>query len=149
MTETLPTLTVVAGVMQQAGCFLVCQRHHASAFGLKWEFPGGKVEPGETAEEALQRELREELGIETQIGAALYRTCHAYPGTYIVQLLFYQVTSVAGSPQNLAFENIRWGSLAALDGLDFLEGDAAFLAALKQGRLAGPALPDTTFQSQP
>ena len=138
MPEAFPTLTVVAGVIRQGECFLVCQRHRDSAFGLKWEFPGGKVEAGETAEEGLRRELREELGIEARIGSALYHTAHAYPGKYTVQLLFYQVVSYTGTPHNLAFEDIRWAPLTALTGLDFLEGDAELIAALRQGHLRTP-----------
>ncbi len=138
MTDTLPTLTVVAGVLWQAGRVLVCQRHRESAFGLQWEFPGGKVEPGEAPEEGLQRELREELGIEAQIGSVLYRACHAYPGKYVVHLTFYQVKSFTGAPRNLTFESIRWALPADLNGADFLAGDAEFIAALSQGQLAWP-----------
>ena len=61
------TITVVAGLIQQGGRLLVCQRRRDGAFALKWEFPGGKVEPGETHEHGLRRELREELGIEAHM----------------------------------------------------------------------------------
>ncbi|MGE3539390.1 MAG: (deoxy)nucleoside triphosphate pyrophosphohydrolase [Candidatus Tectimicrobiota bacterium] len=136
--EGLPTLTVVAGVIQQAGHFLVCQRHRSGAFGGKWEFPGGKVEAGETAPAALQRELQEELGIAVHLGPELYRTCHAYAGQYTVHLIFYTIASFTGTPQNLTCEAIRWAPLAALAALDFLEGDAELIAALLQGHLAWP-----------
>src|SRR5215468_8749864 len=80
MSHASSTITVVAGLIQQGGRLLVCQRRRDGAFALKWEFPGGKVEPGETYENGLRRELREELGIEAHIGPEAYRTRHDYPG---------------------------------------------------------------------
>src|SRR5215468_7170264 len=91
MSHASSTITVVAGLIQQGGRLLVCQRRRDGAFALKWEFPGGKVELGETYENGLRRELREELGIEAHIGPEAYRTRHDYPGKYAVELLFYHV----------------------------------------------------------
>ena len=67
MSDVLATITVVAGLIQQGGRLLVCQRRRDGAFALKWEFPGGKVEPGETYEKGLRRELHEELGIDATL----------------------------------------------------------------------------------
>src|SRR5919197_4408282 len=85
MSSPASTIMVVAGLIQQGGKLLICQRRRDGAFALKWEFPGGKVEPGETYEHGLHRELREELGIEAHIGPEAYRTRHDYPGNYSVE----------------------------------------------------------------
>lgn len=135
MSESTPTILVVAGLIQQAGQLLACQRRHDSAFALKWEFPGGKIEPGEGWEEGLRRELHEELGITAEIGPEAYRTRHEYPGKHTVELRFYHVTAFQGRVQNLAFETIRWAPPTELPQLDFLEGDAELIALLSQGKL--------------
>ncbi len=130
MSSSLPTITVVAGLIRQADQWLICQRRRDAAFALKWEFPGGKVKPGETLEAGLRRELLEELGIDTDIGPERYRTRHHYPGQYTVELVFYDVMAFRGTPQNYVFEQIRWAPLNALSTLDFLEGDAELIARL-------------------
>jgi 8-oxo-dGTP diphosphatase len=133
------TLTVVAGLMQREdGRLLICQRHRDGAFPLKWEFPGGKIEPGETPTDSLRRELREELDIEAQVGGELYRTRHDYPGTYTVELIFYHIHAWHGALCNLAFEQIRWEAPAQLPSFDFLDGDAELITLLSQGTLTLP-----------
>ncbi|ETW95245.1 MAG: hypothetical protein ETSY1_31465 [Candidatus Entotheonella factor] len=131
MSSSLPTITVVAGLIRQADTWLVCQRRRDAAFALKWEFPGGKVKPGEALQDGLRRELREELGIDTDIGAECYRTHHDYPEQYTVELIFFDVTAFRGTPQNHIFEGIRWVPLSVLATLDFLEGDAELIARLE------------------
>jgi 8-oxo-dGTP diphosphatase len=131
MSSSLPTITVVAGLICQAGRWLICQRRRDAAFALKWEFPGGKVRPGEALQAALRRELCEELGIETDIGPERYRTRHHYPEQYTVELIFYEVITFRGTPQNYVFEQIRWVPLDALPTLDCLEGDAELIALLR------------------
>lgn len=140
MTQTEPTITVVAGLIQRDRTWLICQRRHDGAFPLKWEFPGGKVEPGETYQDSLRRELREELGIEAKIGPEWYRTCHAYPGTYTVNLIFYHVPAFCGTLQNYAFEQVRWETATRLAEFEFLEGDAELIRLMRQGKLP-PARP--------
>jgi 8-oxo-dGTP diphosphatase len=135
MSQPAPTITVVAGLIQQGQRLLICQRRRDGAFALQWEFPGGKVEPGETYEEGLHRELREELGIAARIGPEAYRTRHDYPGKYTVELLFYHVTDFSGTLHNYAFEQICWALPADLATYDFLEGDAELIALLSQGKL--------------
>lgn len=142
MSEAFPTITVVAGLIQQDNRLLICQRRRHGAFPLKWEFPGGKVEAGETCEDGLQRELREELGITARIGPRAYRTRHDYPGRYRVELLFYHVLAFTGTPRNYAFEQICWVAPADLPRFDFLEGDAELITQLSQGTLS-------LLQSQP
>jgi len=135
MPPSLSTLTVVAGLIQHANTLLICQRRRGDAFELKWEFPGGKVEAGETPAEGLCRELHEELGIDAEIGTERYRTRHHYPGKYIVELIFYDVLAFRGTPQNHAFEQIRWVDPVSLPTFDFLEGDAELIRLLSQNAL--------------
>jgi 8-oxo-dGTP diphosphatase len=138
MPQTPATITVVAGLMHHDGALLICQRRRDGAFPLKWEFPGGKIEPGETAEAGLCRELREELGIEAEIGAELYRTRHTYSDTFAVELVFYHVRAVRGLLRNQAFEQVCWESPARLPTFDFLDGDAELITLLGQRKLAVP-----------
>jgi len=138
MSSTLPSLTVAAGLIQRHGALLVCQRRSGGAFALQWEFPGGKLEAGESSESALRRELQEELGIVADIGVKLYRTQHHYPGAYSVMLVFHHVTRFSGDPRNYAFEQIRWAEPAQLPTLDFLEGDAELIDLLNRGEICVP-----------
>lgn len=138
MAQSQPTITVVAGLIQQDGAVLICQRRRDGAFPLRWEFPGGKVEPGETAEASLRRELREELGIEAELGAELYRTRHDYPGVYTVELIFYAVRAFHGALHHHTFEQVRWEAPAHLARFDFLEGDAELITLLNRGQLLLP-----------
>ena len=139
MSQPQVPIRVVAGLMQHDGAVLICQRCREGAFPLQWEFPGGKVEPGETEVDSLRRELREELGIEARIGEALYRTRHVYPETYTVELAFFHVLAFRGCLQNLAFERIEWEEPGRLQTYDFLEGDTELIALLCQGQLQLPA----------
>lgn len=138
MPQPAPAIRVVAGLIERDGTLLICQRRRDSVFPLQWEFPGGKIEPGETGEAALQRELREELGIAADVGAELYRTRHAYPDRYTVELLFYHVPEFRGEVCNLAFEQVRWEMPARLPAYDFLAGDAELITLLSQGKLRLP-----------
>jgi 8-oxo-dGTP diphosphatase len=119
--------TVVAAIIQRAGCILIGQRKDLGHHPLKWEFPGGKVEPGETPEAALIRELQEELGIQARIDRELMRYEYQYPGRSRILLIFYRVVDFEGEPQNLDFDQIRWEKPELLRNYDFLEGDALFV----------------------
>ena len=123
---------VVAAILEHEGRILICQRQPGQAHALKWEFPGGKVETGETAEEAVARELREELGIETGGVEAIETYQFSYPGKAPIELLFFRVRAWSGTPANLIFHDMRWEDRARLRGYDFLEGDLPFL-----GRFSG------------
>ena len=120
--------TVVAAVIERGGQILIAQRKNLGHHPLKWEFPGGKVEPGETPEAAVIRELQEELGITARIEGELQRYEYQYPGRGRILLIFYRVVDFEGTTQNLDFEQIRWENPERLDDYDFLEGDRAFLA---------------------
>lgn len=125
-------LMVVAAVIERDGQILIGQRkRHASKHPLKWEFPGGKVELGETPEDGLVRELREELAIEAIIGPQLESYEFHYPGSQRTTcLIFFQVTEFTAEPANLDFEQILWVAARQLSQYDFLEGDIAFVARL-------------------
>ena|SRR5579863_8968816 len=126
-------LLVSAGVIQRDGRVLVGQRRRGDRHALKWEFPGGKVEAGETPQQALVRELREELQIEASVGSELARYEHEYPNGSRVNLLFFAVRDFKGEPMARVFEQIRWTELGLLPELDFLEGDLDFIRRLARG----------------
>ncbi len=126
-------LLVSAGIIYRGGRVLVGQRRKADRHSLKWEFPGGKVEPGETPQEALVRELREELRIEAEVGTELARYEYDYPSGSRVHLLFFSVSTFQGEPEGRVFEQICWTDLHNLPKLDFLEGDFDFVRRLARG----------------
>ncbi len=125
-------VSVVAGVVTHAGKILIGQRKRNDWHGLKWEFPGGKIDPGETPEEALARELREELGIEAIIGAELQRYQFSYNERPPVDLIFFHITHFTGVPVNYEFEQILWEHAHLLPDYDFLEGDREFILWLAE-----------------
>ena len=116
---------------------LICQRRRDDSHALKWEFPGGKVEPGETLAEALQRELREELGIEARIGKEVFRTRHLYSDANLaLELIFLQASMDSSAKlENLAFERFEWADPSALPAYDFLEADKEFVSSLASGSI--------------
>jgi 8-oxo-dGTP diphosphatase len=122
--------TVVAAVIERKGELLICQRRSGDSFALKWEFPGGKTEKEENPRVALKRELKEELGIDANIGAELGRYEHQYPNRQPILIIFYAVSGYKGEPQNLGFEEIRWEQLGRLHTYDFLEADVEFVQKL-------------------
>ncbi len=124
---------VVAAVIEQDGRILICQRRADDRHPLRWEFPGGKVEPGERPREALARELVEELAIDAEIGPEITRYEYEYPGRPRILLYFFHVTRFRGEPRSLAFEQIRWEPGARLTEFDFLEGDVDFVERLSKG----------------
>ena len=121
---------VAVGVIMNGNRILACQRKWTACYPLKWEFPGGKLEPGETAEHALIRELREELNIKPVIGARFHSQEWFYPegaadagGDAAFHVFYYRVPSFVGELTNKAFEQIRWVSPVELQGMDILEGN--------------------------
>jgi len=131
-----PMTTVVAAILRSNGKVLICRRRADQPHALKWEFPGGKVEPGESPEAALTRELREELGIESEPGTELMRYEFAYPGKSEILLIFLEVATWSGAIENRIFDRIVWENPESLATWDFLEGDAPFLAAFTAPRSA-------------
>ena len=129
-------IEVVAGLISAEQKLLICQRHRNAAFPLKWEFPGGKVEAGESAESALVRELKEELDIGTSELNLIHRCNHTYANGPDVSLSFYRVIEYQGVIKNLVFEQIIWSNLADLTQFDFLEGDISLVHQLANGELS-------------
>ncbi len=130
-----PRLIVVAAVIERDGNVLICQRKHTDSHPLKWEFPGGKVEAGESPAAALQRELEEELAIQSRIGGEIARYEYRYDSRPPILLIFFRVTQFQGDVTNQVFEEIRWEKLAALPEYDFVEGDTEFVRKLARGVL--------------
>ena len=126
----LSLMLVVAAVIERNQKILIGQRKRNGKHPLKWEFPGGKVEPGEDPKDALERELKEELAIQATIGEELDQYDVQYGDGPITRLIFYRVTSFEGEPQNLNFEQIQWESKSSLTNYDFLSGDEPFLKKL-------------------
>ena len=115
-------LMVTAAVIEREGRVLIAKRKKGWRFAGKWEFPGGKIEPNETPEECLRRELREELGIETEIGNFFCSSTYAYPHA-TVQLLVYQAFHVSGEYTLHDHQEIRWVLPEDLLQYDFPEAD--------------------------
>jgi len=129
-------LTVVAGLIEAGGRFLVCQRRRGDAFELMWEFPGGKVEIGEPRAEALVRELREELGVEAVVGAEVYRTTHRYAEmSEAIELIFFAVDVETAAVRNIVFESMEWRGPETLGELNFLPADREFVEKLARREL--------------
>ena len=129
-----PTVRVVAALIyDELGRVLVTQRPAGKSRAGQWEFPGGKIEAGETPEAALTRELREELGIEATVGRQIDTYEFAYPGKNPILLIFLRVEEWEGEVQNRIFDRIEWARGRELAGYDFLEGDLRFLATITSG----------------
>ena len=128
-------ITVCAGILTEGGRVLICQRKRTGAFPLRWEFPGGKVEPGEDAQTCLRRELREELAIEAEIGPEISSFEYTYPNGFEVKLSFFRVAAYTGELVNQAFEQIVWAEPHQLPSFDFLEADRALVAKLACGEI--------------
>jgi 8-oxo-dGTP diphosphatase len=121
---------VSAGILERDGRILICKRRADQPHPGKWEFPGGKLEAGETPEAALVRELREELGIESQTPAEITRYEFCYPGKQPILLIFLKVPGWTGELENRIFEIITWETPDTLKNYDFLEGDVPFIESL-------------------
>jgi 8-oxo-dGTP diphosphatase len=126
----MAVLEVAAGVILRGDTVLVCQRKADGSHPLKWEFPGGKRQPGESLPQCLQRELHEELAIDAVVGDELWRTRHYYHVDRAVDLFFFQIATFDGEPRNRVFASIGWVARGELVTLDFLEADRALVEFL-------------------
>ena len=122
---------VVAALIWNKDKFMICQRPAHKARGLLWEFVGGKVEPGETKEQALVRECREELGITVAVGDVFTEVTHVYPNL-TVHLTLYSARIAEGEPQLLEHNALRWITPDEIDAYDFCPADEAILARIKE-----------------
>lgn len=121
---------VVAALIWNENQFLICQRPATKARGLLWEFVGGKVEFGETKEQALVRECQEELAITLDVGEVFMDVVHEYPDL-TVHLTLFNSSIRAGIPQKLEHNDIRWITVDEIDQYDFCPADEEILMRLK------------------
>jgi mutator protein MutT len=120
-------IRVVAAVIVREGRILIARRPARGEFGGKWEFPGGKVKPGESDEAALRREILEELSAEIRVGERVLETDHDYV-TKSVKLVFFRCELVGGPPSHsLDHDELAWVEPAKLHLYDFLEADRPLL----------------------
>ena len=122
---------VVAALIWDGDRFMACQRPPHKARGLLWEFVGGKVEPGETKEEALIRECREELAVELAVGDIFMDVVHEYPDL-TVHLTLFHASIASGEPQKLEHHDIRWLTIDEIDNYAFCPADDEILERLKE-----------------
>ena len=122
---------VVAALIWQGERFLACQRPPHKARGMLWEFVGGKVEPGETKEQALIRECREELDVTVRVGEVFLELTHEYPDL-TVHLTLFHAGIAAGTPKLLEHQALRWFTVEEMDQYPFCPADQAFLARLRE-----------------
>ena len=124
-------IDVVAALIWEGDRFLACQRPAHKARGLLWEFVGGKVEPGETAEQALIRECREELDVTVAPRDIFMEVIHEYPDL-TVRLILFNAVIAAGTPKLLEHNDLRWITVNEIDTLDFCPADEEILKILKE-----------------
>jgi len=122
-------------VIVRANRILICQRRETQAFALQWEFPGGKVEAGEELAAALERELREELGIGAVVEQEIATVRHEYAEGLAVEVHFFLVREFRGEIQNRIFREVRWEEREKLDAESFLEADRGVVRKIKSGEL--------------
>jgi len=127
---------VTAGIIRRDGSVLLARRSPGERHTGFWEFPGGKVEQDERPEDALYRELEEELGIRATIGPKVATVRHQYENGNAVELHFYLVEHYAGEIQNRIFRDVRWATREEMPGYDFLEADVAFIKELAEGKIS-------------
>lgn len=121
---------VVAALIWDGNQFMACQRPAHKARGLLWEFVGGKVEPGETKEQALIRECREELAVTVAVGEVFMDVMHEYPDL-TVHLTLFDAAITEGIPQKLEHNDIRWITVDEIDQYEFCPADEVILERLK------------------
>ena len=121
---------VVAALIERDGAFLICQRPANKARGLLWEFPGGKIEPGESGPEALARECREELGIDVRVGEPVGDVTYEYPDL-TVHLRLYRAVIEAGEPQKLEHNDLRFIRASEIPAYAFCPADEPLLEAIQ------------------
>ena len=120
---------VVAALIWDGNRFMICQRPMTKARGMLWEFVGGKVEPGETKEQALIRECQEELAITLSVGEVFMDVTHEYPDI-TVHLTLFNAAIAEGIPQKLEHNDIRWITVGEIPQYDFCPADEAILHRL-------------------
>ena len=124
--------TIGVGVIwNQQGQILIDRRRPTGVLGGFWEFPGGKIETGETSEECIKREIWEELGIVIEVGKHLITIAHTYTHLHVT-LIVHHCQYIDGVPQPIECDEIRWVNLEELDQFNFPEANFQIIAALRQ-----------------
>jgi 8-oxo-dGTP diphosphatase len=126
---------VAAALIVRGGEVLIGQRRPDQPMALQWEFPGGKLEAGESPEQALARELDEELGIKATIGPRITHVRHNYRHGGAVDIQFFAVHEFSGEIENHIYHQFRWVRLEDLTGYDFLAADRGLIRDLAAGKL--------------
>jgi len=126
---------VAAALIVRGGEVLIGQRRPDQPMALQWEFPGGKIEAGESPEQALARELTEELGIQAMVGPRVTRIRHNYRHGGAVDLQFFAVNEFAGEIENRIYNQVRWVRVEDLPEYDFLAADRGLIRDLAAGKL--------------
>ena len=135
MTERPLVLVAACALIDPDGRVLIAQRPVGKSMAGLWEFPGGKVEAGETPATCLRRELAEELGIAAEVGPEVHRTDYRSPNGFTVRLLVLKASRQPGVPENLEFERFVWVRSEELAGFDFLEADREVVGRLARGEV--------------
>ncbi len=132
-------IRVAAAIIVAEGRVFIARRRHGARQGGKWEFPGGKLEPGETPEACLRRELKEEFSVDARIGASLGCNVHRYDfGT--VALTAFRVEEIRGAIRLNEHQEARWVAAEALADFDFAPADLPFVAMIRTGEIPlGPS----------
>jgi 8-oxo-dGTP diphosphatase len=126
---------VAAALIVRGGEVVIGQRRSDQPMASQWEFPGGKIEPGESPEQALARELEEELGIHAVIGPKVTHIRHNYRHGGAVDLQFFAVHEFSGEIVNRIYNEVRWARLVDLPAYDFLAADRGLIRDLAAGKL--------------
>lgn len=126
-------IEVVAAIIEWGNKFMICQRPAHKARGLLWEFVGGKVETGETKEQALIRECREELNILISVGDVFMDVIHEYPDI-TVHLTLFNATITEGEPQKIEHNDIQWITPSEIQNYDFCPADEEILKKMIETR---------------
>jgi len=127
--RTGETIRVVAAVIERDGRYLITQRRASAVLPLLWEFPGGKVEPGETDADALQREVEHRLGVRVEPGELISYVNHPYE-RYAVDLYLYECQIASGEPAAVNVSDFRWVMSSEFDRYDFTPADEASMSKL-------------------
>ncbi len=122
---------VTAALIQRGGKVLLARRRPGRHMGRRWEFPGGKIDPGESPEQALSRELAEEFGVEARVGALLASGTFRQ-GALHLELLLFRIEEVAGAFRLLEHEEIRWVAPQEVEGFDLVDSDRFLYRRLRE-----------------
>jgi len=126
-----PTIIVVAGILIEGDRVLLTQRKRGTHLEHLWEFPGGKCEPGEDPKVALERELKEEVGIHTRVGDPVCVTFHRYPEKSVLLLFFEVERTTRDAPRAIDVAAVRWADASELDPAQFPPADIEVLAKVR------------------